>query len=150
MCSSDLWLRLLDVIGASELNDDARFSSNADRMANLPELVDVLNGYFRRYTSEIWLEKLDQAGVPAGPILSIGEMLEHPQALARDMVVQTQHDRVGSVKGLGMAVKFHGAEPVASKPPPTHGQHSHQVLKELGYSDGEIEALNTRGVIHSS
>ena len=144
------WLRLLGVIGASELNDDARFSSNADRMANLPELVDVLNGYFRQYTSETWLEKLDQAGVPAGPILSIGEMLEHPQALARDMVVQTQHERVGKVKGLGMAVKFHGAEPVASQPPPAHGQHSHQILKELGYSDGEIEALDARGVIHSS
>jgi crotonobetainyl-CoA:carnitine CoA-transferase CaiB-like acyl-CoA transferase len=144
------WLRLLDVIGAPELNDDPRFSSNADRMANLPELVDVLNDYFRQHTSEDWLEKLDQAGVPAGPILSIGEMLTHPQALARDMVVETEHDRVGSVKGLGMAVKFHGTQPVSSRPPPTHGQHSHQVLAELGYSDTEIEALYTRGVIHSS
>jgi crotonobetainyl-CoA:carnitine CoA-transferase CaiB-like acyl-CoA transferase len=47
-------------------------------------------------------------------------------------------------------VKFHGTEPVSSRPPPTHGQHSHQVLAELGYSDPEIEALYTRGVIHSS
>ena len=119
-------------------------------MANLDELVDVLKGYFRQHTSEVWLEKLDQAGVPAGPILSIGEMLEHPQALARDMVVQTDHERVGAVKGLGMAVKFHGTEPVALRPPPTHGQHSHQVLAELGYSDSEIEAMYARGVIHSA
>ena len=144
------WLRLLDVIGAPELNNEPRFSSNADRMAHLGELVDVLNGYFRQHTSEVWLEKLDRAGVPAGPILSIGEMLEHPQALARDMVVETKHERLGAVKGVGMAVKFHGTEPVLSRPPPTHGQHSHQMLLELGYSDAEIEALCTRGVIYSS
>lgn len=144
------WLRLLDVIGATKLNNDPRFLSNADRMANLDALVDVLNVYFRQHASEVWLEKLDQAGVPAGPILSIGEMLEHPQALARDMIVQTEHDRVGTVKGLGMAVKFHGAEPVASGAAPVHGQHSKQVLIELGYSDMEIQSLFTRGVIHFS
>ena len=144
------WLRLLDVIGATELSNDPRFSSNADRMANLDALVEVLNGYFRQHASEVWLEKLDQEGVPAGPILTIGEMLEHPQALARDMVVQTDHDRVGPVEGLGMAVKFHGAQPVASRAAPVHGQHSAQVLMELGYSDTEIQSLFTRGVIYSS
>ena len=144
------WLRLLDVIGAPELNEDPRFASNADRMAHLEALVGVLNGYFRTQTSEVWLTQLDQAGVPAGPILSIGEMLEHPQAIARDMVVETAHERLGPVKGLGMAVKFHGTETVELKPPPTHGQHSRVVLSELGYSDNQIEALNTRGVIHTS
>ena len=59
-------------------------------MAHLDDLVDVLNGYFRKKTSDVWLDELDVAGVPAGPILSIGEMLEHPQALARDMIVETE------------------------------------------------------------
>ena len=123
------WLRLLDVIGATELNNDPRFSSNADRMANLDALVEVLNGYFRQHASEFWLEKLDQSGVPAGPILSIGEMLEHPQRI-RDMVVQTEHDRVGPVKGLE-AVKFHySARCVAGGS--VHSQHSAQILMELG------------------
>ena len=144
------WLRLLDVIGAPELNEDPRFASNADRMAHLEALVSVLNGYFRIQTSEVWLDLLDQAGVPAGPILSIGEMLEHPQAIARGMVVETAHERLGPVKGLGMAVKFHGTETVESKPPPVHGQHSRAVLSELGYSDNQIEALYIRGVIHTS
>ena len=144
------WLRLLDVIGAPELNEDPRFASNADRMAHLEALVRKLNGYFRTQTSGVWLEQLDQAGVPAGPILSIGEMLEHPQAIARDMVVETAHERLGPVKGLGMAVKFHGTETVESKPPPVHGQHSRAVLSELGYSDNQIEALYIRGVIHTS
>ena len=75
-------------------------------MANLPELVDILNVYFRQHASEIWLEKLDQEGVPAGPILTIEEMLEHPQALARDMVVQTEHERAGKSKGLEWLLNF--------------------------------------------
>jgi crotonobetainyl-CoA:carnitine CoA-transferase CaiB-like acyl-CoA transferase len=144
------WLRLLDVIGAPELNEDHRFVSNADRMVHLEELVGVLNSYFRTQTSEVWLEQLDQAGVPAGPILSIGDMLEHPQTIARDMVVETSHECLGRVKGLGMAVKFHGTETIESKPPPTHGQDSRLVLSELGYSDSQIEALYTHGVIHTS
>jgi len=144
------WLRLLDVIGAPELNEDPRFASNSDRMAHLEALVSVLNDHFRTRTSEVWLEQLDQAGVPAGPILSVGDMLEHPQAIARDMVVETDHERLGRVKGLGMAVKFHGTETGESKPAPAHGQHSRAVLSELGYSDSQIEALYTRGVVHTS
>ena len=66
---------------------------------------------------DVWLDELDVAGVPAGPILSIGEMLEHPQALARDMIVETEHERLGAIKGLGMAVKFHGAESIDFKTP---------------------------------
>ncbi len=144
------WLRLLDVIHAPELNDDPRFFDNANRMAYLDDLVDVLNGYFRKKTSDVWLDKLDEAGVPAGPILSIGEMLEHPQALARNMIVETEHERLGTIKGLGMAVKFHGTEPIDSRPPPVHGQHSTEVLLELGYSDSQIQELYATGVVYTA
>ena len=144
------WLRLLDVIHAPELNDDPRFINNANRMAHLDELVDVLNGHFRKKTSDVWLDELDEAGVPAGPILSIGEMLEHPQALARGMIVETEHERLGAIKGLGMAVKFHGAESIDSRPPPVHGQHTTEVLLELGYSDSEIQELYSGGVVYTS
>ena len=98
-----------------ELNDDPGLQTTQTGWRT-DDLVDVLNGYFRKKTSDVWLDELDVAGVPAGPILSIGEMLEHPQALARDMIVETEHERLGAIKGLGMAVKFHGAESIDSRP----------------------------------
>ncbi len=77
-------------------------------------------------------------------------MLEHPQALARGMIVETEHERLGAIKGLGMAVKFHGAESIDSRPPPVHGQHTTEVLLELGYSDSEIQELYSGGVVYTS
>ena len=77
-------------------------------------------------------------------------MLEHPQALARDMIVETEHQRLGNIKGLGMAVKFHGAEAIDSKTPPVHGQHTTEVLLELGYSDSQIRELYATGVVYTA
>lgn len=141
------WLRLLEVIEATHLDADPRFASNADRMANLGTLVSQLEPIFKQKTSEDWLNALDQAGVPAGPILSINEMLDHPQARARDMVVETAHSSCGSVKGLGMAVKFHGTAPNVSKPPPRLGEHSREILADLGYSESAIDTLYASGAI---
>lgn len=144
------WLRLLDVIGATELNEDARFASNADRMAHLDALVAELEPRFRTRTSAQWLADLDAHGVPAGPILSIGEMLQHPQAMAREMVVEMQHTTSGPIRGLGMPVKFHGAEAPRYSGAPILGEHSREILAEAGYTDAEISALLDAGVIFVS
>ena len=144
------WERLLKVLAAESLNDDPRFASNADRMAHLPELVAALEPLFKAKTSEAWLVELDANGVPAGPILSIGEMLEHPQTKARDMVVEMPHVTVGSLSGLGMPVKFHGSESVNHQGAPTLGQHTREVLIEVGYTDAEIEALYTEGIVFTA
>jgi len=65
------WLRFLDVIGAPELNDDPRFASNHDRMQHLAELEEILNGYLRHEPSAVWLQRMEEAGLPAGPVLDI-------------------------------------------------------------------------------
>jgi len=144
------WLRLLEVIEAMHLNNDPRFASNADRMANLEALVAELEPIFKSRTSDEWLQRLDASGVPAGPILSINDMLKHPQATARDMIVETDHATCGAVQGLGMAVKFHGTSNNPSKPPPKHGQHSREIVAELGYTDDDIQSLYTSGVISTA
>lgn len=141
------WLKLLVVLNAEYLNDDERFATNASRMKYLDTLISILSPIFQSKCSLDWLSRLDDAGVPAGPILSINEMLTHPQSLDREMVIQTEHAKAGTVSGLGMAVKFHGSEPLISKSAPLLGQHSEEILIELGYSKQEVQFMLAQGYI---
>ena len=141
------WLALLGAIEAPELAEDARFIDNAARMAHLGELEAVLNGYFRGRSTADWLARLEEAGVPAGPVLDIGEMHRDAQTLARDMVVEVEHARVGPVKTIGLPVKFSQTPGGVRTAAPLYGQHSREVLAEHGYSAEEIEGLITEGAV---
>ena len=139
------WERLVRLIGAPELKDDARFASNAERMANRAALEEVLNGVFRQRPTAEWLEVLEEGGLPAGPVLTIGEMHADPQARARDMVVETEHPSAGTVRALGLPVKFTEAPGGVRMPAPLKGQHTREVLGEAGYGADEIERLIASG-----
>ncbi|EAU39721.1 L-carnitine dehydratase/bile acid-inducible protein F [Fulvimarina pelagi HTCC2506] len=141
------WERMLTVIGAEDLSADERFATNSGRMGNLPALEEILNGYFKTDTSEAWLQRLEDAGVPAGPVLEVGEMHKDPQALARDMVVTTNHPNAGEVKAIGLPIKFSETPGRVVRPAPLLGQHNREILSETGYSDDEIEKLITSGAV---
>jgi len=142
------WLRLLGAIGAEDLADDPRFRDNAARMANLPALEQVLTEIFRTRPTDHWLAALEQAGVPAGPVLSIGQMHAHPQTLARDMVPVVEHATQGPVRTLGLPVKFSRTPGQVAGGAPLLGQHSRAVLAELGYDPPSIDALAASGAVH--
>jgi crotonobetainyl-CoA:carnitine CoA-transferase CaiB-like acyl-CoA transferase len=139
------WERMLKVLGAVELNSDPRFASNDRRMTNLEELCAVLERHFRTRTTDDWIARLGAAGVPAGPILDVKQMHAHPQAVARDMLVETNHAKAGPVKGIGAPVKFHSTPSAASRPAPVLGQHTREVLAEAGYAASEIQAMIATG-----
>jgi crotonobetainyl-CoA:carnitine CoA-transferase CaiB-like acyl-CoA transferase len=141
------WLRLLDALDARGLADDPRFADNAQRMRHLDELVPILDGIFRGRTTEAWMAALDRAGVPAGPVLTIGEMHAHPHTLAREMVVEVDHARAGPVKALGLPVKFSRTPGKVESGAPLLGQHSREVLAEIGYAPAEIEGLMAEGSV---
>ncbi|MDZ7710885.1 MAG: CoA transferase [Roseovarius sp.] len=141
------WLRFLDVIGAPELNDDPRFASNHDRMQHLGELEEILNGYLRQEASAVWLERMERAGLPAGPVLDILEMQADPQANWREMIVEMDHPMAGRVKTLGHPVKFSETPASLRRAAPVLGQHSREVLQEAGYDAGEIEAMVASGAV---
>ncbi len=145
--SEDTWRRLPPALDRLELLDDPRFALNKDRMAYHTELTAALAQTFATRTTADWLDRLEKAGVPAGPVLSIGEMLAHPQTRAREMIVETEHSRLGRVATLGFPVKFSASPATVRRGAPVLGEHSRDVLLELGYTTAEIDALAAAGTI---
>jgi crotonobetainyl-CoA:carnitine CoA-transferase CaiB-like acyl-CoA transferase len=145
------WTGLTEALNAPELRLDERFRTNARRIANLDELVGVLAPHFLKRSTDSWLERLEDAGVPAGPVASVGEMLEHAQTHARDMVIEVEHAKAGTVRSLGTPVKMSAStlESGAEKRPgaPTLGQHTREVLLEAGLRDVEVDRLMAAGVV---
>ena len=139
------WLRLVEVVGMPELVEDPRFVDNAARMQQLPALIDILTTIFKQQATADWLTRLEAVGVPAGPVLSVGDMLKDPQVLARDMVVEVEHSRLGPIKALGSPVKFSRTPTNTGLGAPLLGEHTREILDEYGYSDSEIEALAAAG-----
>jgi crotonobetainyl-CoA:carnitine CoA-transferase CaiB-like acyl-CoA transferase len=139
------WTRLTEALNAAELREDPRFSTNPDRMAHLDDLVRVLAPHFLERSTESWLERLQDAGVPAGPIASVGEMLENPQTKARGMVIDVEHSSLGLVRSLGFPVKMSGSGPAEDAEPPRGapllGEHTRQVLAEAGFTGMEVDRL---------
>jgi crotonobetainyl-CoA:carnitine CoA-transferase CaiB-like acyl-CoA transferase len=149
---------LVDALGVPELGYDPRFATNADRMGRLTELVAELSALMAERTTSEWLDVFERAGVPAGPVASVGEMLEHPQSVARRMVVEVEHSRLGRVQSLGCAVKMSGTagEPGASggsntapvgMGAPTLGEHTRAVLVGAGWSESEVADMVGGGVV---
>jgi crotonobetainyl-CoA:carnitine CoA-transferase CaiB-like acyl-CoA transferase len=139
--------RVCRMLGAPELIADQRFVDNPSRMANLPALVEILTAHFREKTSAEWLSALDAAGVPAGPVFDIDQMLSYEQTKARDMVVETEHPRAGRMKAIGFPIKFSDTPGAVTKPAPLFGQHTREVCREAGFSDGEIDAMIAGGAV---
>jgi len=141
------WHRLVEVVGLPDLAEDPRFLENADRMQNVNELASVLSERFKTRPTAEWLRLLEEESVPAGPVASIGEMLDLPQTLARDMVVEVEHSKLGPVRTIGFPVKFSGTPVSVERGAPLLGEHTREVLAELGYSDDEIEEFIRSGVV---
>jgi crotonobetainyl-CoA:carnitine CoA-transferase CaiB-like acyl-CoA transferase len=141
------WLKVIDVLAAPELNDDPRFADNESRMNNLAALQEALAPLFRKRTRADWLARFDAAGVAAGPILDIAEMHEDAQTLARGMVIETEHARLGPVNTLGPPIKFSETPSSVRRPAPVYGQHTREVLAELGYAPAEIDTLVAEGAV---
>ena len=141
------WRKLLGVLETPELGEDARFGENPDRMENVAALEEILNEHFIKRTSAEWLDKLEAAGVPAGPVMNVGEMHQDPQTLARKMVVEVDHRRAGKVKTLGPPVKLSRTPASVRSAAPVLGQHTAKVLAEYGYSAEEIDQLAAAGAI---
>jgi crotonobetainyl-CoA:carnitine CoA-transferase CaiB-like acyl-CoA transferase len=140
--------RLAEVIERPELADDPRFRTNADRVAHRRELLEILQAEFRKWPSTALCRRLWDAAVPVGPVNSVDEVYADPQVLARDMLQSMPHPGLssGTVRLPGFPVKLSATPPSARRHPPRLGEHTREILAELGFSSVDIERFIGAGV----
>ena len=142
-----LFAAFCTVLGRKDFLEDKRFSSRGARLKNRRELEAELEKITAQETRAVWLERLEKAGVPAGPINNYAEALADPHALARNMVVDLQHPGAGDIKALGVPVKLSETPGAVDRAAPLLGQHTAEILTELCYSESQQKALLSKGVI---
>ena len=141
------WERIAEVLGHAEWRDDPRFVNNSARMANRETLAALMNGIFATRTKAEWVVVFDAAGVPVGPVHTIGEALTHPQTLAQGMVVELTHPEAGATRALGCPLHFSATPTEITRPAPLLGEHTREVLREYDYSDADIDSFVASGVV---
>jgi crotonobetainyl-CoA:carnitine CoA-transferase CaiB-like acyl-CoA transferase len=145
--SAHFWTRFCQIMGLEGLLDDARFKTNADRVANKQLLQEAIERVTCTRPGHYWLEKLAAAEIPCGPVNTYAEVFKDPHVIAREMLLEVDHPVAGAVQMTGFNVKLTDTPGALRIPAPTLGQHTRQVLRSLGYVDEAIDQLQAAGVI---
>jgi formyl-CoA transferase len=138
---------LCRALARPDLLEDSRFVTRRLRMEHRAALVESIEKTTVGDTRAHWLARLDEEGVPSGPINDYAQALADPHTLARRMVVDLMHPGAGPIKALGIPVKLSDTPGAVDRPAPLLGQHTDQILAELGYTEAERCALAAKGVI---
>jgi crotonobetainyl-CoA:carnitine CoA-transferase CaiB-like acyl-CoA transferase len=141
------WARLGPAIGLPGLATDARFATNGDRVERRDELIPILAEQFATADGTTWLARLDDAGIPAGPILDVAEALASPQAAALGSRVRLEHPTLGRVDQVGIPFELAETPATVRLPPPLLGEHTDEILGEAGYDAPAIDRLRALGVV---
>ncbi len=140
-----MWRRLCEVLGLVDIAEDPRYASNAGRMDNRRALRRLIEETLASGTSEEWIARINEAGVPCGPVLDIKEALEHPTTLALGLVQQVSHPTLGTMKVLGKSITVGDDPREIHRHPPLLGEHTEEILGELGLTSADIDALVASG-----
>ena len=135
------WERLCDAIDRKDLLDNINFTDNTSRMKNIKNLETELEVTFMKKNRTQWIQILDKAGVPCGPINNIKEVWEDPQIKFRNMKVKTVHPKTGEVENIGFVAKFLENPSSIRTPSPLLGEHTEKVLSDFGFSKKDIKKL---------
>ncbi|HKU46101.1 MAG TPA: CaiB/BaiF CoA-transferase family protein [Burkholderiales bacterium] len=147
-CGNDnLFGKFSQVLGRPELAADARFVTNGKRVANRAELTRIISEVTSKRSMRDWLDALEKAGVPCGPINNLEQVFAEPQAVARGLRMEMRHPTAGKVSLVRSPMRFSETPVKHDVPPPTLGQHTEEVLKWLGKSEAEIARLRSDAIV---
>ena len=148
-CGNDnLFRKFCEVAGCLALADDSRFASNGKRVENRVELTRLLNEVFLKRPTKEWIARLEAAGVPCGPINDLSQVFSEPQALARELRMELPHPSAGKVSLVRSPMRFSETPVEHGVPPPTLGQHTDEVLRDVLKKDAsDIARLRSEGIV---
>jgi len=148
-CGNDnLYRKFCEAAGCPELASDPRFATNGKRVENRAELTRLLGEIFRKRTKKEWVDLLEAAGVPNGPINDIAQVFAEPQVVARGVKIEVDHPVAGRLPMVASPMRFSETSLELKTPPPLLGQHTDEVLRALlGKTDTDLAALRERGAI---
>lgn len=139
---------LCDGVGRPEWKTDPKYAVNAQRVANRVELEGQIEAITTQKTTQEWLEVFEGSGMPYAAVNDVQGTLQHEHTLARNMVVEMEHDQCGPIKMVNTPVKYSESEPRIRTPPPTLGQHTDEVLRDvLGFEQAKIAAFKEKGAV---
>lgn len=147
-CGNDaMWEKLVAALGRAEWLADARFENGVSRLVNRDALTAEIDRVLAANDVAHWVDALNRAGIPAGPVLDLAQVFRDPQVLAREMLVELPHPAVGTFKTTGLPVKLSATPGRIQRRPPLLGEHTDEVLAECGIDAGEVRRLRAAGVI---
>ena len=147
VANDNLWRKFCGVAGLNAIVDDPKFRTNAERVKHRAETLQHVQSVITTDTVAHWNEALNDVGIPCSPINTLAQLLDHPHTKADKLIMQYDHPAAGRLNCVGHPVTFVGEERAPGLPPPTLGQHTDDVLKEMGLSDASIAELRRDEII---
>jgi len=142
-----LFRRLCDLLDHSEWAAMPEFADNASRVRNRAALAERIESITVQHSRRYWLERLENAEIPCGPINNYSEVFADPQVQAREMVLETVHSTLGSIRTLGSPIKLSVTPADPSRRAPGLGEHTDEILREIGLDDASVETLRARAIV---
>ncbi len=142
-----LWRQLCKALKIEYLAEDKEFKTNPDRVKNRDKLIELLQRIFLEKPRDYWIKILREYGVPAAPVYELDEVFSDPYVVSQNIVVFQNHKKLGRIPQLAQPGYFNGKRLMTSKAPPTLGEDSYDILRNIGYSDKDIENFKKEGVI---